>query len=178
MRLIGPFERVVADAGTAHAHRIGSNGPEAVVNDDQANLLCRFVNGAMGSIHVSRVATGRKMGFAYDIAGTKGGLRFDAEDQNALWFYDCHAKRGRQGYTKLLMGPEHPDFLAFSQGPGHGTGYGDQIVIEARDFLKAIETRQTVFPSFRDGLEVSRVLEAAFRSNAARTWVQIADIKA
>lgn len=176
LRLAGPIERIVADAGTAHAHRPGPDGPEAVANDDQVNLLCRFASGAMGAIHVSRVATGRKMGFGFDIVGTKGGLRFDAEDQNALWFYDSHAKRGRQGYTKLLMGPEHPDFLAFSQGAGHGTGYGDQIIIEARDFLKAIETRQPVFPTFRDGLEVSRVLEAAFRSNAARTWVRIADI--
>jgi predicted dehydrogenase len=176
LRLVGPIECLVADVTTAHANRPGPHGPETVANDDQANLLCRFENGAMGSIHISRVATGRKMGFGYDIAGTKGGLRFDAEDQNALWFYDCKARRGRRGFTKLLMGPDHPDFAAFSQGAGHGTGYGDQIIIEARDFLKAIETRQPVFPTFRDGLEVSRVLEAAFRSNAARTWIPIAEI--
>jgi predicted dehydrogenase len=176
LRLAGPVERLVADATTAHASRPGPHGPEAVTNDDQANLLCRFENGAMGSIYVSRVATGRKMGYGYDITGTKGALRFDAEDQNALWYYDCRARRGRQGFTKLLMGPDHPDFLAFVQGPGHGTGYGDQIIIEARDFLKAIETRQPVFPTFRDGLEVARVIEAAFRSNAERSWVRIADI--
>jgi predicted dehydrogenase len=176
LRLVGPIECLVADVTTAHAFRSGPHGQEAVANDDQANLLCRFESGATGTIHVSRVATGRKMGYGYDIAGTKGGLRFDAEDQNALWLYDCRARRGRQGFTKILMGPEHPDFAAFNQGAGHGTGYGDQIIIEARDFLKAIETRQPVFPTFRDGLEVSRVLEAAFRSNAARTWVSLAEI--
>jgi predicted dehydrogenase len=177
LRLAGPIDSVVADVATAHVHRPGTAGPETVANDDQANLLCRFASGALGSIHVSRVATGRKMGFAFDIVGTRGGLRFDAEDQNALWLYDARAKRGRQGYTKLLMGPEHPDFLAFSEGAGHGTGYGDQIVIEARDFLEAIETGRPVFPTFLDGLEVSRVLEAAFRSNAARAWIRIADIR-
>ena len=176
LRLAGPIERVVADARTAHASRPGPQGPEAVTNDDQANLLCRFESGAMGSIHVSRVATGRKMGYGYDITGSKGALRFDAEDQNALWHYDCRARRGRQGFAKLLMGPDHPDFGAFVQGPGHGTGYGDQIIIEARDFLKAIESGKPVYPTFRDGLEVSRVLEAAFRSNAERGWVRIADI--
>jgi predicted dehydrogenase len=176
LRLAGPIERVAADARTAHASRPGPHGPESVTNDDQANLLCRFGNGAMGSIYVSRVATGRKMGYAYDITGTKGALRFDAEDQNALWYYDSRARVGRQGFTKLLMGPDHPDFGAFVQGPGHGTGYGDQIIIEARDFLKAIETRQPVFPTFSDGLEVARVLEAAFRSNAEHNWVRIVDI--
>lgn len=176
LRLAGPIERVVADAMTAYPSRPGPLGPEAVTNDDQANLLCRFESGAMGSIYISRVATGRKMGYGYDITGTKGALRFDAEDQNALWYYDSRARRGRQGFTKLLMGPDHPDFLAFVQGPGHGTGYGDQIIIEARDFLKAIETRQPVFPTFSDGLEVSRVLEAAFRSNSERGWIRISDI--
>jgi predicted dehydrogenase len=176
LRLVGPIDRLVADIATAHTIRSGTDGPETVANDDQANLLCRFDSGAMGTIHISRVATGRKMGYGYDVAGTKGGLRFDAEDQNALWLYDSGARRGRRGFTKILMGPDHPDFGAFSQGPGHGTGYGDQIIIEARDFLYAIETGRPVFPTFLDGLEVSRVLEAAFRSNAARHWVTIAEI--
>ena len=41
----------------------------------------------MGSLFISRVATGRKMGYAYEIYGTKGAIRFDQEDQNALWLY-------------------------------------------------------------------------------------------
>jgi predicted dehydrogenase len=176
LRLVGPIERLVADVMIAHAARPGPNGPEVVANDDQVNVLCRFQSGAMGSIHVSRVATGRKMGYGYDIAGTKGGLRFDAEDQNALWLYDSRVRHGRRGFTKILMGPEHPDFAAFCQGAGHGTGYGAQIIIEQRDFLGAIESRQSVFPTFRDGLEVSRVLEAASRSNAERAWMSLADI--
>jgi hypothetical protein len=55
----------------------------------------------------------------FDISGTKGALRFDAQDQNALWYYDCRARPGRGGFAKLLMGPEHPDFGAFVLGPGH-----------------------------------------------------------
>jgi predicted dehydrogenase len=175
LRLVGPIERLVADVQTVHAARLGENGREAVANDDQANLLCRFESGTMGSITVSRVATGSKMRYAVEITGTKGALRFDAEDQNALWFYDARLRRGRQGFAKLLTGPEHPDFGAFCEGAGHGTGYGDQIVIEARDFLKAIETRAAIFPTFRDGLEVSRVIAAAFRSHEERRWVRIAE---
>ena len=175
LRLVGPIERLVADVQTVYTTRPGSGGREAVTNDDQANLLCRFESGAMGSIHVSRVATGRKMGYGFDITGTKGALRFDAEDQNALWFYDARLRRGRQGFAKLLTGPEHPDFLAFCEGAGHGTGYAAQIIIEARDFLTAIETRESVFPTFYDGLQVSRVVAAAARSHADGGWVRIAE---
>jgi predicted dehydrogenase len=175
LRLVGPIERLVADVQTVYTTRPGAGGRETVTNDDQANLLCRFESGAMGSIHVSRVATGRKMGYGFDITGTKGALRFDAEDQNALWFYDARLRRGRQGFAKLLTGPEHPDFLAFCEGAGHGTGYAAQIIIEARDFLSAIETRESVFPTFHDGLQVSRVVAAAARSHADGGWVRIAE---
>jgi predicted dehydrogenase len=177
LRLAGPVAELVADIAVVHPTRRGPNGDmEAVTNDDQCHLLCRFASGAMGSMLVSRVATGRKMGYAYEITGTKGAIRFDQEDQNALWFYERSGSRGRQGFVKILTGPEHPDYLAFCQGPGHGTGYNDQIIIEARDFLKAIETGEPVFPTFADGLEVSRIASAARRSHEDRAWVRISDI--
>jgi predicted dehydrogenase len=175
LRLGGPIERLVADVQTVYPMRPGANGQEQVTNDDQLNMLCRLNKGLMGSIHVSRVATGRKMGYAFDITGTRGALRFDAEDQNALWYYDARLRRGRQGFAKLLTGPEHPDFLAFCEGPGHGTGYAAQIIIEARDFLQAIDTREQIFPTFDDGLQVSRVIATAHRSHAENRWVSVAE---
>ena len=95
--------------------------------------MCRFASGAMGHLFISRVATGRKMGYAYDIFGTEGTLRFDQEDQNALWLYKAEGDEAQRGFRKILTGPAHPDYLPFCQGPGHGTGYQDQIIIEARD---------------------------------------------
>ena len=138
--------------------------------------MCHFENGAMGALFISRVATGRKMGYAYQIYGTKGSISFDQEDQNALWLYDSDAKPDRQGFTKILTGPEHPDYKAFCLGPGHGTGYQDQIIIEAKDFLRAIETGDAVWPTFRDGLEVSRVIEAAWKSHEEKRWVLLNEI--
>ena len=63
LRLAGPIERLVADVQTVYPTRPGRDGPEPVTNDDQLNLLCRLQSGVMGSIHVSRVSTGRKMGY-------------------------------------------------------------------------------------------------------------------
>ncbi|NBR11435.1 MAG: gfo/Idh/MocA family oxidoreductase, partial [Alphaproteobacteria bacterium] len=76
----------------------------------------------------------------------------------------------------ILTGPEHPDFKAFCLGPGHGTGYQDQIIIEARDFLKAIENKQSIWPTFRDGLKVSAAVEAAFISHRDKRWVDLSEI--
>ncbi len=177
LALAGPIESLMADIETVHKSRPGPDGEaQAVTNDDQGQFLCRFENGAMGLLYFSRIATGRKMGYAYEIFGTKGALRFDQEDQNALWLYKSDAPSDRQGYTKILTGPEHPDYVVFCQGPGHGTGYQDQIIIEAKDFLQAIESGATVWPSFRDGMEVNRVIEAAWSSQQDRRWVPLSEI--
>ena len=171
--LIGPIQTLIAEIETVHKTRPGPDGPEDVTNDDQAQMMCRFANGVMGHLSFSRIATGRKMGYAYDITGTNGAIRFDQEDQNALWLYKSDDAPGLRGFRKILTGPDHPDYLAFCQGPGHGTGYGDQIVIEARDFLQAIETGQPVWPTFRDGMEVNRLIAAAHASSQAKAWVNI-----
>jgi predicted dehydrogenase len=173
LRLAGPIDALVADMNTVHRERRGPDGMEAVENDDQGNLLVRFASGALGALTYSRVAAGRKMGYTYRITGTKGALAFDQENQNELWLYEAGKPAERRGFQRLLMGPAHPDYLAFSQGVGHGTGYNDQIVIEARDFLRAISEGKPVWPTFRDGYEADLVVDAALRSMQERGWVSL-----
>jgi predicted dehydrogenase len=162
----------VADIATVHKER----GGVAVSNDDQSGLLCRFASGAMGQLFVSRIATGRKMGYAYEIYGTKGSIRFDQEDQNTLWLYRSEADEARRGFAKILAGPLHPDYKAFCLGPGHGTGYQDQIIIEARDFLQAIHEGKPKWPTFHDGMLVNQVIEACWLSHEKRCWIDVADV--
>ena len=80
-----------------------------------------------------------------------------------------------RGFRKILTGPAHPDYLPFCQGPGHGTGYQDQIIIEAKDFLEAIETGEPVWPTFADGMEVNRIVAAALASSKDKSWKEIND---
>ncbi len=171
LALIGPIAQVMADVETVHRTRPGGE----VTNDDHAQVMCRFESGVMGSLYFSRIATGRKMGYAYEISGTKGAIRFDQEDQNALWLYRRDGPEGNRGFTKILTGPAHPDYEPFCQGPGHGTGYQDQIIIEAKDFLRAIETGKPIWPTFADGHEVNRVLAATLVSSQERSWQNVAD---
>lgn len=169
LALMGPMSRVMAEIETVHAKRPGGD----VTNDDHGQMMCRFENGTMGQMYFSRVATGRKMGYAYEVTGTKGAIRFDQEDQNALWLYRREGPEAERGFRKILTGPAHPSYEPFCQGPGHGTGYQDQIIIEARDFLRAIETKQPVWPTFRDGMEVNRVIAAAWASAREGQWQDI-----
>ncbi len=173
LALMGPIAALSAMVETVHATRSGPSGPEPVTNDDHAQITCRFAGGAMGHLYFSRVATGRKMGYAYEIHGSAGAIRFDQEDQNALWLYRAEGPEAERGFRKILTGPAHPDYRAFCLGPGHGTGYQDQIIIEARDFLQAIHQRRPVYPTFRDGLAVWEVVDAAARSAAGGGTVAV-----
>ncbi|MEM6694069.1 MAG: Gfo/Idh/MocA family oxidoreductase [Pseudomonadota bacterium] len=166
LALMGSIDSVSAVIETVHRARPGGT----VTNDDHAQIMCRFASGVMGHLYVSRVATGRKMGYAYEISGTSGAIRFDQEDQNALWLYQMEGPEAQRGFTKILTGPAHPDYEPFCQGPGHGTGYQDQIIIEAKDFLNSIASGKSAWPTFADGLEVMRVIDAAHRSAASQSW--------
>jgi predicted dehydrogenase len=169
--LMGPIESLSASVETVHKVRNGVK----VSNDDQAQMMCRFESGAQGHMFFSRVATGRKMGYAYEIHGTEGHIRFDQEDQNTIWLYTTEGPETERGFRKILTGPAHPDYLPFCQGPGHGTGYQDQIIIEAKDFLTSIAEKRTIWPSFDEGMEVNRIVTAAFDSSAKKIWVNVAD---
>lgn len=102
-------------------------------------------------------------------------IRFDGEDQNTLHLYLREGDSADQGFRRILTGPYHPDYLPFCQGPGHGTGYQDQIVIEAKDFLTAIETKTNIWPTFSEGMEVNRIVKAAIDSSNKRIWVNVSD---
>jgi len=176
LALMGPIKSLCADIDSVYKRRNGPDGPEAVTNDDHAHFLCRFQSEVMGHLYFSRISTGRKMGYAYEISGSKGAIRFDQEDQNALWLYQATGKEAQRGFKKILTNTEHPDYINFCLGPGHGTGYQDQLIIEARDFLQAIHSGQAVWPTFNDGMLVNQIVEAAWRSNDGKCWVDISDV--
>ncbi len=175
MALMGPIATVNADIETVHTRRPSADGgkQEDVTNDDHAHCLCRFESGVMGHLYFSRISTGRKMGYAYEINGTRGAIRFDQEDQNALWLYRMDDPEAERGFRKILTGPAHPDYIDFCQGPGHGTGYQDQLIIEAKDFLNAIHGGKPQWPTFRDGLDTMHVIEAMWQSHDSRQWVPV-----
>ncbi len=172
LALLGPIKSVMGAIETVHNERPGG----VVTNDDHAQIMCRFASGVMGHIYSSRVATGRKMGYAYEIHGTKGAIRFDQEDQNAVWLYRAEGPEATRGFTKILTGPAHPDYEPVCQGPGHGTGYQDQIIIEAKDFLEAIAAGASQWPTFRDGLAVAEVVDAAISSSKSGQWTDVPQV--
>ena len=78
------------------------------------------------------------------------------------------------GFRRILVTePEHP-YVAAWWPPGHGLGYEHGFTHQVVDLLTAIAKGDDPAPSFADGLQVQRVLDAVERSAADRSsWTDI-----
>ncbi|MGB7757124.1 MAG: Gfo/Idh/MocA family oxidoreductase [Salinisphaera sp.] len=174
--LLGSIREVMAETRIVHRERPdGETGQRVPVeNDDQAELLVRFENGVTGSLYVSRVATGHKMGLSYEVVGTEGTIVFDQERLSELQFYSRRDDARTQGFCRIPIGPAHPDYGAFCPAPGHGTGYNDTVTVEIRDLIAAITGDQPkLWPSFADAVYVHRVVDAALASVRDGRWTAV-----
>ena len=135
-----------------------------VTVDDAAVFVGFGTQGALMSFEATRMATGRKNAMRIEVNGSRGSVAFDFEAMNELWFYDGDDPAAENGFRRILATePEHPRVSNWWPA-GHGLGYDHTFVHELQDFLEAVTAARAPQPSFDDGLQVQRVLEAVQRS--------------
>jgi predicted dehydrogenase len=151
----------------------GATGPVTV--DDAAAFFGRLDGGGLATFEATRFAAGRKNSIRIELNGTAGSLAFDFEDMNVLHFYDATTDARARGFTRILVTePEHP-YAGAWWPPGHVLGYEHGFTHQAADLLTDIAHGRDPEPSFADGLQVQRVLDAVERSAAANSaWTGVA----
>jgi predicted dehydrogenase len=155
---------LAADGGALSG--VGGEGTGTVTVDDAAAFLARFDGGALGVFEATRFATGRKNAIRIEINGSDGSLAFDFEDMNVLHFHDAGEPAATAGFRRIVVTePEHP-YVAAWWPAGHGLGYEHGFTHQVVDLLAAIAKDEDPAPSFADGLQVQRVLDAVERSAA------------
>jgi predicted dehydrogenase len=141
-----------------------------VTVDDTAAFLARFGGGAVGVFEATRYATGRKNSIRIEINGSQGSLAFDFEDMNVLELFDAQESTETAGFRRILVTePTHP-YVGNWWPPGHGLGYEHAFTHQVVDLVTAISRGEQPLPSFADGLQVQRVLDAVERSAGAGSW--------
>ena len=154
----------------------GKGGDEKapVTVDDVAIFTGRLENGALAAFEATRFATGRKNELSVEISGDKGAIAFNLESLNELHVYDLTADELGQGFTRVLVTePGHP-YLEGWWPTGHMLGYEHAFSHQVKDFVDAIANDTTPTPTFDDGVQVQRVLDAVEASSDDDSrWVQI-----
>jgi predicted dehydrogenase len=151
---------------------LGAGHGEVTV-DDAAAFLARFGGGAQGVFEATRFATGRKNAIRIEVNGTHGSLAFDFEDMNLLHFYDAREDAATAGFRRILVTEADHPYVHAWWPPGHLLGYEHGFTHQVVDLVNAIAAGEDPAPSFADGLQVQRVLEAVEQSSDKRGWQEV-----
>ncbi len=146
-------------------------GPVTV--DDAATFLANLSGGAIGVYEATRFAYGRKNAIRIEINGSLGSLAYDFEDMNVLHFFDATEPAETAGFRRIVVTePEHA-YIAHWWPAGHGLGYEHAFSHQVVDLMDAIAAGKEPSPTFADGLQVQRVLDAVERSSESRSWTSV-----
>ncbi len=153
---------------------VAGEGTGIVTVDDAAVFLGRFTGGALGVFEATRFALGRKNAIRIEINGSRGSVSFDFEDMNVLHFFDGDEPAETAGFRRIVVTePGHP-YVGHWWPAGHGLGYEHGFTHQVVDLVTSIGAGEDPAPSFADGLQVQRVLDAVERSAADEArWTRI-----
>ena len=146
-----------------------ATGPVTV--DDAVAFTARLESGALATFEATRFASGRKNALRIEVYGARGSLAFDLERLNELEFCDntdaaSSTGQATAGFRRILVTePGHP-YLSAWWPPGHVLGWEHTFTHQVRDLVVAIGQGTDPEPSFADGLQVQRVLQAVSASAA------------
>jgi len=196
--LVGDLAAVVADtavfipqravpSGATSGHQRVQLGADTamgdVENEDAVTALLRFTSGARGVLEASRVAVGEQNSYGFEVAGTRGALRWDFRRMGELSVSSSVLAGGGTAYQDaptqtLFVGPGAGDYAAFQPGAATAMSYDDLKVVEAARFL-----RSAADPSLGadlgpatldDAVASAAALDAMSRSVASGAWERLA----
>jgi predicted dehydrogenase len=169
--LMGPMRRLTAQAKRFLENRQGH--PSEL--EDWVAILAEFVNGATGVLESSKMATGRNESWRsrdyVEINGSDQSYVFLTERWNELLV----GKPNGPGLEKITI----PESFWTWPGSPRDPSAGDPLVTfrydQAFEFIDAIRSQRSCASSFHDGARAQAIMDAAIRSAAEYSWVEVSD---
>jgi len=148
--------------------------------DDNAHVLLRFAGGAKGTLTCSQVAPGNENALRLRIYGSKGGLEWEQEHPNQLWY----APFGEQKrlLTRAGAGIGAAAARVTRIPAGHPEGYLEAFASIYSEAAHAIEAQRrgdprdpaVLYPTVDDGLNGVAFIDACLRSSRKDgEWVSV-----
>ena len=130
--------------------------------EDAAISIIKFKNNQIGVLEASKVSTGLENTIRIELHGSLGAILWSSERPAELQLHK--QKEGKNSWKTEYLPSPYDD----SYGPlciGH--------VIGLTDFIKQYEQEYPSYPSFNDGLEAMRIVEASYTSARENKWVKV-----
>jgi predicted dehydrogenase len=159
----GEFARLCGRLTTLISERTDpdTGATVGVDTDDVAAVTVEYENGAIGVLHLSRIAPGDPM-LKIELFGSRARLVYASD------------LRGAPIEEFTLQPVEMPARLIEGYpGPERGPVTRFRFKGVARHFLDCIGAGEITEPTFDDGLAAQRAIAAVLRSNDVRGWVPV-----
>lgn len=176
--LLGEFKGVQATTHTFISERpLSKDSSEMgrVEVDDAAWFQAKMVNGALGTVEVSRFATGTLDDLNLRIEGSRGAMRFSLMDANWLYFFDAARKGGsfggERGWQRLETVQHYPDAVI---PPARSiVGWPRTHAENQYQFLRSVVEGRSPSPGLIDGVRAQLVMDAVYDSAKRGTWSDV-----
>ncbi|GAB5523539.1 MAG: Gfo/Idh/MocA family oxidoreductase [Roseivirga sp.] len=161
-------EKVLADLNTLY---------EDNPLDIDGTAMLRLNNGIRGLVRASQIATSEENALQIAVYGSKGGLRWEQENPNYLYYLP-------EGGIQQTLKPGHDynsEFakLSTKMAPGHPEGIFDSMANLYSGAARAIKGEDYIdgaFPTIRDGVRGMKFIEAVLASDKnGNSWTEIVD---
>ena len=149
--------------------------------DDNVSVLLRFSGGAKGMLWASQVAPGNENALTLRVYGTKGGIEWDQQDPNYLWFTPFGEPKRK--LTRGGAGTYESMSNMIRVPPGHPEGYVEGFANIYKEFAeliklaregKSMEMQSFCLPTEIDGLSGMEFIDACVQSsNQGSIWVSV-----
>jgi predicted dehydrogenase len=169
--------RAIEEGSATIANKKKSSGKKkmgTVDVDDAAILLARFKNcNTLGTFEATRFASGRRNFHGIEIYGSKGSVIWNQEDMHKFQYYNISDPDNLQGFRTIhATDPAHP--YAENWWPSaHNIGYEHLFTHEVYEFITQLKRKKVTYPTFADGVQCQKVLDAVEKSTKSKKWVSV-----
>ncbi|WP_306028998.1 Gfo/Idh/MocA family protein [Stappia sp. MMSF_3263] len=148
--------------------------------DDNVHVMLRFSGGARGMLWASQVAPGNENGLRLRVYGEKGGLEWEQEQPNHLWYTPFGEEK--RLITRGGAGAGAAAARVSRIPAGHPEGYLEGFANIYQEAARAIRAARdggkpsadVVYPTISDGLAGMGFIDACVRSSTRNgQWVRL-----
>ncbi len=170
---------VCADFATIHPRRArpasGQGAKAAMIEvdtEDYAAVLLRFEGGARGSLAVSQVSAGNKLGLWIQVDGSKASARWEQERAHELWIGHRDAPNERLVSHPGLLNTRGKACASVEAGRVERWPEAQKSMVNSV-YQTILESASPSFADFAAAHRVQLVIDACLASERGRAWKMV-----
>ncbi len=173
--LVGEAVEVAASMETFFRERPLPENPQVMGKvdvEDAITALVKFKEGGIGTVEMSRVATGAEDELRLEIHGAYGAIGFNLMRPNELLVFDARDKKADQGFRHVSTVQKYPPPVVMP-APKFTMGWLRSHIAALYHFTDCVAHDKVPSPGFHDAVKIHHIMEKIYQAVESKSWVQV-----